>query len=160
MVAARVERGAHRGLALEDGTLINGKLDRIEFLGDAGVEEDGAKQLVRVIDYKTGKPKTRNDIEGNTASSDGNYKRQLVFYKLLLDKEGKRDMQDGVIQFIEPDDRGKMHREEFEITPGEVKVLEKLVMDVAQEILDLSFWDKGCHEPDCKYCELRKGMKW
>jgi DNA helicase-2/ATP-dependent DNA helicase PcrA len=137
-------------LPLEDGTLINGKLDRIEFL-------DG--ELVRVIDYKTGKPKTRNDIEGNTASSDGNYKRQLVFYKLLLDKEGKRDMKDGVIQFIEPDDRGKMHREEFEIAPGEVKVLEKLVMDVAREILDLSFWNRGCHDPDCKYCELRKGMR-
>jgi len=142
---ARVE-----ALPLDDGTLINGKLDRIEFLeGDH----------VRVIDYKTGKPKTRNDIEGNTSSSDGNYKRQLVFYKLLLDKEGKRDMKDGVIQFIEPDDRGKMHREEFEIAPGEVKVIEKLVMDVAREILDLSFWNKGCHEPDCKYCELRKGMK-
>ncbi|HUC31330.1 MAG TPA: hypothetical protein VMR99_01415, partial [Candidatus Paceibacterota bacterium] len=80
--------------------------------------------------------------------------------KLLLDKEGKRNMTDGVIQFIEPDDRGKMHREEFAITPGEVKVLEKLVMDVAREILDLSFWNKGCHESDCKYCELRKGMKF
>jgi DNA helicase-2/ATP-dependent DNA helicase PcrA len=142
-------------IPLEDGTLINGKLDRIEFLGAASDERD----TVRVVDYKTGKPKTRNDIEGNTQSSDGNYKRQLVFYKLLLDKEGKRDMKDGVIQFIEPDDKGKMHREEFEITPGEVKVLEKLVMDVAREILDLSFWNKGCHEPDCKYCELRKGMR-
>jgi len=142
-------------LPLEDGTLINGKLDRIEFLGAA----DAALEPVRVIDYKTGKPKTRNDVEGNTASSDGNYKRQLVFYKLLLDKEGKRDMRDGVIQFIEPDDRGKMHREEFAITPGEVKVLEAQVVQVAREILDLSFWDKGCHDPDCKYCELRKGMK-
>jgi DNA helicase-2/ATP-dependent DNA helicase PcrA len=145
-------------IPLEDGTLINGKLDRIEFLDDGGAN-DVAREPVRVVDYKTGKPKSRNDIEGNTASSDGDYKRQLVFYKLLLDKEGKRDMNDGVIQFIEPDDRGKMHREEFAITPGEVKVLEKLVMDVAREILDLSFWDKGCHDPDCKYCELRKGMK-
>jgi DNA helicase-2/ATP-dependent DNA helicase PcrA len=142
---ARIE-----GIVLKDGTAINGKLDRIEFLdGDA----------VRVVDYKTGKPKSRNDIEGNTASSDGDYKRQLVFYKLLLDKEGKHDMKDGAIQFVEPDDRGKMHREEFAIMPGEVKVLEKLVMDVAREILDLSFWNKGCHEKDCKYCELRKGMK-
>ena len=114
---------------------------------------------VRVIDYKTGKPKTRNDIEGNTASSDGNYKRQLVFYKLLLDKEGKRDMKDGVIQFIEPDDRGKMHREEFEITPGEVKVLEKLSDGCRARNSGSSFWNKGCHEPDCKYCELRKGMR-
>jgi DNA helicase-2/ATP-dependent DNA helicase PcrA len=157
---ARVE-----ALPLEDGTLINGKLDRIEFLsmGTGTVASasatGGTLEPVRVIDYKTGKPKSRNEIEGNTASSDGDYKRQLVFYKLLLDKEGRRDMKDGVIQFIEPDDRGKLHREEFEITSGEVKVLEKLVMDVAREILDLSFWNKGCHEKDCKYCELRKGMK-
>jgi DNA helicase-2/ATP-dependent DNA helicase PcrA len=157
---ARVE-----ALPLEDGTLINGKLDRIEFLNTgtdivAGAGASAAAlEPVRVIDYKTGKPKSRNEIEGNTASSDGDYKRQLVFYKLLLDKEGRRDMKDGVIQFIEPDDRGKLHREEFEITSGEVKVLEKLVMDVAREILDLSFWNKGCHDPDCKYCELRKGMK-
>jgi len=153
---ARIE-----ALPLKDGTLINGKLDRIEFLGAAGAQGIAAdeREPVRVVDYKTGKPKTRNDIEGNTQSSDGNYKRQLVFYKLLLDKEGKRDMKDGVIQFIEPDDRGKMHREEFEITPGEVTVLEKQVMDVAREILDLGFWNKGCHEPDCKYCELRKGMR-
>jgi DNA helicase-2/ATP-dependent DNA helicase PcrA len=148
-------------IPLDDGTLINGKLDRIEFLDGgaavAGVAEN--RESVRVVDYKTGKPKSRNEIEGNTASSDGDYKRQLVFYKLLLDKEGKRDMREGVIQFIEPDERGTMHREEFEITLGEVKVLEKLVMDVAREILDLSFWDKGCHEPDCKYCELRKGMR-
>ncbi len=148
------------GVVLDDGTPINGKLDRIEFL--SGSDEDAkenAKEDVRVVDYKTGKPKTRNDIEGNTASSDGNYKRQLVFYKLLLDKEGKRTMKDGVIQFIEPDDRGKMHREEFVITPGEVKVLEAQVMQVSREILDLSFWDKGCHDPDCTYCTLRKGMK-
>jgi len=138
------------GVSVADGTSINGKLDRIEFL-------EG--QSVRVLDYKTGKPKSRNDIEGNTKSSDGNYKRQLVFYKLLLDKEGKRDMTAGVIQFIEPDERGRSHREEFEIGGGEVKVLEKQIEQVADEIRSLAFWDKGCNEPDCKYCELRKGMR-
>jgi DNA helicase-2/ATP-dependent DNA helicase PcrA len=137
------------GVAIADGTPINGKLDRIEFL-------EG--ENVRVIDYKTGKPKTRNDIEGNTQSSDGNYKRQLVFYKLLLDKEEKYAMNEGVIQFIEPDDRGKPHRESFDITHGEVAVLEKQVETVAGEIRSLAFWDKGCHKPDCRYCELREGM--
>ena len=151
---ARIE-----GVALRDGTPINGKLDRIEFLSGPAAPDGVGREPVRVIDYKTGKPKSRNDIEGLTKSSDGDYKRQLVFYKLLLDKEGTRDMKNGIIQFIEPDERGKMHREEFEIAPGEVETLEKLVMDVAREILDLSFWSKGCHEPDCKYCELRKGMK-
>jgi DNA helicase-2/ATP-dependent DNA helicase PcrA len=144
------------GVVIADGTPINGKLDRIEFLkGDDSAQDDAA---VMVIDYKTGKPKSRNDIEGNTQSSDGNYKRQLVFYKLLLDKEGKYLMNEGVIQFIEADERGKPHREAFEITHGEVTVLEKQVATVAQEIRDLAFWNKGCRESDCRYCELREGM--
>lgn len=152
---ARIE-----GAVLPDGTPINGKLDRIEFLDEHATMPHGEhRESVRVVDYKTGKQKSRNEIEGNTKSSDGDYKRQLVFYKLLLDKEGARDMREGVIQFVEPDERGKIHREEFAIAPGEVNVLEKLVMDVAREILDLSFWNKGCQKKDCKYCELRKGMK-
>ena len=134
---------------------INGKLDRVEFF-DAPAT--GKRDNVRVVDYKTGKPKSRNDIEGNTKSSDGNYKRQLVFYKLLLDKEAVHDMTEGVIQFIEPNERGKFVREAFEVTAGEVKVFEKLVSDVAQEIRDLSFWDRHCTDPECTYCELRKGM--
>ena len=61
---ARIE-----ALPLEDGTLINGKLDRIEFLGDgAASARADALEPVRVIDYKTGKPKSRNEIEGNTKS--------------------------------------------------------------------------------------------
>ena len=68
-------------------------------------------------------------------------------------------MADGVVQFVEPDDKGRFHREEFRVTSGEVNVLEKTIADVAKEILDLSFWDKPCTDPDCKYCELRKGMR-
>lgn len=144
------------GIVLEDGTLINGTLDRVEFLNGPA---DGDRDPVRVIDYKTGKPKSRNEIEGLTKASDGNYKRQIVFYKLLLDKEGKRDMRSGIIQFVEPDDHGKMRHVELAVTPGDVSALEKLVMDVARKILDLSFWNEGCREPDCRYCELRKGME-
>ncbi len=137
--------GAHDG---PPAVPINGKIDRIEIL-----EHD-----VRVLDYKTGHPKSRNEIEGNTKTSDGNYKRQLAFYALLLAKEGRYEMREGVIVFIEPDKNGKPRQEPFEIMKGEVAVLEKLVMDVAAEIRDLSFWNKGCHEPDCSYCTLREGM--
>jgi len=140
------------GVALADGTSINGKLDRMEFLD----EDIGERGAVRVLDYKTGKPKTRNDIEGKTKSGDGNYKRQLAFYKLLIDKEGKYEMAAGIIQFVEPDDRGKLHREEFEITGGEVAGLEHQVLEVAQEIRDLAFWNAGCNEKNCKYCELHR----
>ncbi len=144
-----------------DGAVaINGKLDRVEILhdGEKGAAQDAARNEVHVIDYKTGRPKSRNELSGNTKNADGNYMRQLAFYKLLLGKEGRYDMTEGVIQFIERDERGKAHREAFEVTPGEVAVLEKLVVDVAGEIRDLAFWNKGCHEPDCEYCRLREGM--
>jgi hypothetical protein len=39
-----------------------------------------------------------------------------------------------------------------------VAVLEQLIKDVAREIRELAFWNKGCHEKDCTYCELRRGM--
>src|SRR3990172_3360277 len=53
---------------------LTGKLDKIEFLG-SGNE-------VNVVDYKTRQPLSRNEIEKR------GYKRQLVFYKLLLDNFG------------------------------------------------------------------------
>ena len=59
------------GIAEFPELLLTGKLDRLDF------DEKGA--VVKIIDYKTGKPKTRNDIEGKTKSSNGDYKRQLVF---------------------------------------------------------------------------------
>jgi CRISPR/Cas system-associated exonuclease Cas4 (RecB family) len=136
------------------GVKIKGNLDRVEFLGVAE-----GRVPVRVIDYKTGKPKTRNEIEGNTKMSDGNYKRQLTFYKLLLETEGGREMKEGVIQFIEPDDRGKFHRESFDISTGETKVLEAQIGTVAKEIKELSFWNNVPHETDCDYCALRRLMK-
>jgi DNA helicase-2/ATP-dependent DNA helicase PcrA len=137
------------GVAVGD-VPVNGKLDRVEIL------QNGTS--AKVSDYKTGRVKSRNEIEGKTKDADGNHKRQLVFYKLLLGKQGKYDMTEGVILFVEPDERGKSHREAFDITPGEVAVLEKLVLDVAGEIRGLAFWNKGCKQADCEYCKLREGM--
>ncbi len=146
------------GVTLADGTPLNGKIDRMEFPAEPG-KGGGARDRVRVLDYKTGKPKSRNEIEGRTKASDGDYKRQLVFYKLLLGKEGKYEMEEGVIQFIEPDEQGIMHREAFAVASAEVAALEAQAMAVAREIIDLSFWNKGCHKPDCRYCALRKEMQ-
>ena len=111
---------------------------------------------VNVVDYKTGKPKSRNAIEGNTKNEGGNYKRQLVFYRLLLDKAGKYKMVSGDIDFIEADEKGKFHKEHFIIEPEETVELEKKIIEVSNEIQNLAFWDKFCDDPKCKYCALRK----
>jgi DNA helicase-2/ATP-dependent DNA helicase PcrA len=132
--------------------LLKGNLDKVEILSDG---------RVNVVDYKTAKPRSRNDIEGKTKSSEGDYKRQLVFYKLLLDRfeRGKFNMQTGEIDFIEPNDRGQYKKEKFEILSEEVGELEKIILRVAEEILSLSFWNARCGEPKCESCALRSMMR-
>jgi DNA helicase-2/ATP-dependent DNA helicase PcrA len=127
---------------------INGKLDKIEMLDASG--------KVNVVDYKTGKPQTRNAIEGKTKTGSGNYKRQLVFYRLLLDKGEKFAMVSGDIDFIEPDESGKFRKENFAIEPTELVELEATVIRVADEIRSLAFWNSTCDDPECEYCGLRK----
>ncbi|MDP3764221.1 MAG: ATP-dependent DNA helicase [bacterium] len=141
---------------------LSGKLDRLELKPNS--------PAVTVVDYKTGAAKSRNEILGNTKNADGNYFRQLVFYKLLLDMlpNKKYNMLAGAIDFTEPLDsarqgsgqaaRGKpaFKREVFEISNEETKALKETITKCANEILNLKFWNKLCGEKDCEYCELRK----
>ncbi len=131
---------------------LRGQLDKIEV---------GNGSHVTVIDYKTRKPLSRNDIEGKTKTSKGDYKRQLVFYKLLLDgyDSGKYNMKSGAIDFIEPDEQGRYRKEVFDITSEEVLELKHLIQQKAHEIYTMSFWDMTCEEKICEYCRLRKLME-
>jgi DNA helicase-2/ATP-dependent DNA helicase PcrA len=128
--------------------LIRGQLDKVEIMSDGSVN---------VVDYKTGNPKSRADIEGDTKSSDGNYKRQLVFYKMLLETfdPSRFSMQTGEIDFVEPNKQGKYKREKFIVTDEEVAELKAVVTRSAEEILTLSFWNKKCDDPECESCAMR-----
>lgn len=139
-----------KGVAVGDINL-TGKLDRVDIL------ENGK---VRVLDYKTSKPKTRNEILGKTKNSNGDIYRQLIFYKLLLNKyrDGMYKMEEGVIDFIEPNPKGLYKREVFTIENSEVINLEKLIKDTVKEIKSFSFWNKNCENKDCQFCKLRKIM--
>lgn len=129
---------------------ILGKIDKLEIL-DA--------KNVAVADYKTGKPKSRNFIEGKTKEAgSGDYKRQLVFYQLLLDKGSNYKMSSAEIDFIEPDENGRQHKESFTITSEEVTELTGIILATAKEIKNLTFWDRTCDDPDCKYCALKKTL--
>jgi len=138
-------KGIELSVDKETKIQLTGKLDKIEIL-------QGRK--VAVIDYKTSKPKSKNEIEGLTKGSDGNYKRQLVFYKLLLDDIKKYDMEYGVIDFVEPNSRGIYKKEQFMIASGEVEELRSVIEIAVRGILSLSFIDLKCEEKDCEYCRL------
>ncbi len=141
-----------RRVSFDEVIHLSGKLDAIEQIDES---------LVNVIDYKTGKPKTRNEILGATKNSDGAYYRQLVFYKILIDEyyDGRVIMQNATLDFLEPDsDSGKYKKESFEITNDDAVELKNKIIEVAHEIRNLDFWSKRCDEKDCKYCSLRDLM--
>jgi len=147
-----------KGIIISPEIRLTGKIDKMEFLGE-GSE-------VNVVDYKTGKPKTRGFIEGSTKDSEGEYKRQLAFYKLLLDNypsvdsgQAKYKMVSADLDFVEPDARGKYKKEAFTVTDGEVSELIDLIKKMTDEVLNLKFWNKKCDDPDCEFCVLREMMK-
>lgn len=124
---------------------LTGKLDRLD------IKEDGT---ALVIDYKTGKAKSENDIRGLTKNGTGDYYRQLVFYKLLLEKDGRYRMSEGALHFVEPNEKGDCVIRRFTITDAEVAALERELIKAAQAIVDGSAFTVACDPVVCDYCDL------
>ena len=128
---------------------LSGRLDKLE------LEPDGVR--VNVVDYKTHKPESENWIRGETKTSSGDYYRQLIFYKLLLDLDSRQKykMATGTIDFVQPNEKGKFTRESFVVSDREEEELKSLILEKADEIMNLKFWNKTCGDPKCEFCALR-----
>lgn len=124
---------------------LTGMFDRLDF------GEDG--KVKRVVDYKTGKPKTRNVIEGKTASSDGGYKRQLAFYALLLSlyDDDRYQTREGVLSFVEPDAKGIIHEEAFVISDEEIEELRVTIIESAKTIIAGAWLNEPIKEGSTDY---------
>jgi len=135
------------GLSELPELILTGNLDRID------INEQG--YAIRVVDYKTGKPKSRNVIEGNTKDSDGGYKRQLTFYALLLSLHGDERYQcrEGKLSFVEPEKR-VVKEETFLITDEEIESLKETIITVTKEIIAGSFLETKCEPDESDYFEL------
>ncbi len=140
----------HAPLYMGDIPLI-GRVDRVDLL-------DKQAKSVRLVDYKTGKPKTIGQIKSNIVSAQGDlsdrelslpetirgpYMRQLVFYKLLADIDPSfhyRVDQTAFI-FVEPSKSAKTPfiSREFVISDQAVSDLRALIETVMREIKQLLF---------------------
>lgn len=133
-----------------DDIPLSGKVDKIEWINPQ-------EKLVKVVDYKTGRPKSRNEIEGKTKNSNGNYKRQLVFYKLLteLDRTFKLKVEEAEFDFVQPMSSGKMKKESFHIVQEEVDALKQLIRETMEKVRNFEF-PKTEDRSICEECEFKK----
>ena len=125
-----------------------GKVDRIDLLSRPD-------RTVRVVDYKTGKSKTRGEIEGTTKSSPGDYKRQLVFYKLLadLDQRFNFTVTETEIDFVAPPD-GRYKKEIFKVADTELADLKKTIQETVKKIRNLNF-PRTTEYQHCARCDFQ-----
>src|SRR5688500_6954820 len=99
-----------------NGVPLKGKIDKLEFDG----------RNVNVVDYKSGDPdkalpKLQPPTEENP--NGGDYWRQAVFYKILVDNYGRKDwtVASSEIDFIEPGKNQIFYKHQFALTPADVE---------------------------------------
>jgi DNA helicase II / ATP-dependent DNA helicase PcrA len=133
-----------------EGVPIKGNLDKIEFEG----------KQVTVVDYKTGKVKNAKDkfIRPNDElPNGGDYWRQAVFYKILVDNDRTNDWQvmNTVFDFVEPDKDGNYYKEKVVITPEDMETVTGQIASVYAKIMAHDF-NTGCGKKECDWCHFVK----
>lgn len=132
---------------------IKGKLDKLEFTG----------KEVNVVDYKTGnydnaiqKLKPPNDKQ----PKGGDYWRQAVFYKLLIDNYEQKDWKviSSEFDFIEPDSKNIFHKDKIVINPADTETVKQQITEVWDKIQARDFYT-GCGKEDCKWCNFARDNK-
>ena len=136
-----------------NGVPLKGKLDKLEFNG----------KLVNVVDYKTGDPdKAREKLKGFAVgeSTGGDYWRQAVFYKLLVDESKQNDWRviSSEFDFIEPDKKKNYRKEKIVITPQDLDEVKRQLTETWKKIQEHDFYT-GCGKEDCHWCNFVKTNK-
>jgi len=132
------------------GVPIKGNLDKIEFEG----------KNVTVIDYKTGKLKNAKDkLVGptNDQPNGGDYWRQAVFYKILIDHDRTNDWQvvGTIFDFVEPIKDSEYHKEKIFITTEDTEMVTDQITSVYKKIMAHDF-NTGCGKKECDWCHFVK----
>ncbi len=129
---------------------LKGALDKLEFDGKS----------VNVVDYKSGDPdkgipKTKGpsdkDING------GDYWRQAVFYKILVDNYEQKDWKvvSTEFDFIEPDKKKNYRKEKVVISPADITTVTQQITTTWEKIQNREFYT-GCGKKDCHWCNFVK----
>lgn len=135
-----------------DGVPVTGKIDKIEMDGD----------VCDVTDYKTGDP-DNSAVKYTARPSDanpdgGDYWRQMVFYKLLLENYKDRNwkVRMGMFDYIQKGKKsGQFKRIQVPVFPQDEEVVMKQIRNSYARIMNHDF-SKGCSKPECYWCNFAR----
>jgi DNA helicase II / ATP-dependent DNA helicase PcrA len=143
---------------------VTGKLDKLEFDGN----------MVNVVDYKTGqfenakhkfsgpdilkyKDKKHTDDERlHEYQYGGDYWRQAVFYKILMDNDKSKNwnMVSAEFDFVEPDKKtGEYIKQKVSFSQDDIKIVTTQLVTAYLAIKNKQF-ENGCQKPECEWCNF------
>lgn len=132
---------------------IKGKVDKLEFDGKS----------VNVVDYKSGDPE--KGLKKTAPPSDkeplgGDYWRQAVFYKILIDNKRDKDwvVASTEFDFIEPDKKKNYLKKKIVISNEDIATVTQQIKTVWDKIQNRDFYT-GCGKEDCSWCDFVKTNK-
>lgn len=136
---------------------LKGFTDKIQFWGNDIV----------VTDFKTGKYSNSTNtgafnLPGSSKNPDGgNYWRQAVFYKILIDNMPQKKWNILYTQFdyVEPNDKGEFDLHRVDIRDEDVEIVKKQIADTWEQIQQHNFYT-GCGSDKCVWCNFVKDNKF
>lgn len=132
------------------GVPLKGKLDKLEFQG----------KEVNVVDYKTGdvdKAREKLTPPNEKDPNGGDYWRQAVFYKILVDSYEQKEWKvtSTEFDFVEPDKKKEYRKAKIMITPEDTTTVTQQIVQTWHKIQNREFYT-GCGKPDCHWCNFVK----
>jgi DNA helicase-2/ATP-dependent DNA helicase PcrA len=135
-----------------NGVPLKGKLDKLEF----------NNKEVNVVDYKTGdadKAREKLSPPSDKFPEGGDYWRQAVFYKILVDNYGKKwRVVSSEFDFIEPDKKKEYRKVKIPVSHEDIEFVSEQITSTWQKIQNREFYT-GCGKPDCHWCNFVKTNK-
>lgn len=129
---------------------LKGKLDKLEFDGTS----------VNVVDYKSGDPEKglkKTNSPNQKDLNGGDYWRQAVFYKILVDNKQDKNWVaiSTEFDFVEPDSKKKYKKHKIVVTPQDIEMVTQQINTVWEKIQKRDFYT-GCGKEECHWCNFVK----
>jgi DNA helicase II / ATP-dependent DNA helicase PcrA len=114
------------------------------------------------VDYKTGDVDNAKDKlapPSEKCPEGGDYWRQAVFYKILVDNHRKAwRVVSSEFDFIEPDKRKEYRKIKIPVSQEDIDFVSDQITQTWQKIQNRDFYI-GCGKPDCHWCNFVKTNK-